>query len=68
MMQSVEQYMKQAIADKFPSVSSAAETSSIHLMRQSPDIVRRWVNEVQEAVYHDSSSRSRSSRLNPSNR
>ena len=53
MMQSVERYMKQAIVDKLPSVSSAALTSSIHLMRQSPEVVKRWVNEVQEAVNHE---------------
>ena len=39
--------MKQAIVDKVPSVSSTTLTSSIHLMRQSPEIVKRWVNEVQ---------------------
>jgi len=53
MMQSVERYMKQAIVDKLPSVSSAPLTSSVHLMRQSPEVVKRWVNEVQEAVNSD---------------
>ncbi|CAF0898652.1 unnamed protein product [Didymodactylos carnosus] len=53
LMQSVERYMKQAIVDKLPSVSSAALTSSTHLMRQGPEVVKRWVNEVQEAVNHD---------------
>lgn len=53
MMQSVERYMKQAIVDKLPSVSSAALTSSAHLMRQCPEVVKRWVNEVQEAVNND---------------
>ncbi|CAF4479529.1 unnamed protein product [Rotaria socialis] len=50
MMQSVERYMKQTIVDKLPSV---ALTSSVHLMRQSPEVVKRWVNEVQEAVNND---------------
>ena len=53
MMQSIERYMKQAIVDKLSPVSSAALTSSIHLMRQSPEIVKRWVNEVQEAINHE---------------
>ena len=53
MMQSVERYMKQAVVDKLPSVSSAALVSSVHLMRQGPEVVKRWVNEVQEAVNHE---------------
>lgn len=52
-MQSVERYMKQAIVDRLSSVASAALTSSIHLMRQGPEVVKRWVNEVQEAVNHE---------------
>ncbi len=53
MMQSVERYMKQAIVDKLPSIASAALTSSVHLMRQGPEVVKRWVNEVQEAVNNE---------------
>lgn len=53
MLQAIERYMKQAIVDKNPSVSSAALVSSLHLMKQSPDVVRRWVNEVQEATNAD---------------
>ncbi len=53
MLQSVERYMKQAIVDKLPSVSSAALVSSLHLMRQGPDVVRRWVNEVTDTVNSD---------------
>ncbi|CAF0951751.1 unnamed protein product [Adineta steineri] len=53
MMQSVERYMKQAIVDKLASVASAALTSSVHLMRHGPEVVKRWVNEVQEAVNND---------------
>ncbi len=52
-MQSVERYMKQAIVDKLASVASAALTSSVHLMRHGPEVVKRWVNEVQEAVNND---------------
>ncbi|KAI1727601.1 coatomer gamma subunit appendage platform subdomain-containing protein [Ditylenchus destructor] len=53
MLQAIERYMKQAIVDKVPSVSSAALVSSLHLMKKSPDVIRRWVNEVQEAVSSD---------------
>jgi coatomer protein complex subunit gamma len=41
MMQSVEGYMKQAIVDKLPSVSSAILTSSVHLMHQGPEVVKQ---------------------------
>lgn len=53
MLQAIERYMKQAIVDKVHSVSSAALTSSLHLCKTSPDIVKRWVNEAQEAVNSD---------------
>lgn len=68
MLQAIERYMKQvififyilvffnifkAIVDKVPSVSSAALVSSLHLMKKSPEVIRRWVNEVQEAVSSD---------------
>jgi coatomer protein complex subunit gamma len=53
MLQTIERYLKQAIVDKNPAVSSAALVSSLHLMRKSPDVVRRWVNEVQEAVSNE---------------
>ncbi|CAJ0945500.1 unnamed protein product, partial [Mesorhabditis belari] len=53
MLQTIERYMKQAIVDRNGSVSSAALVSSNHMMRQSAEIVRRWANEVQEAVSSD---------------
>ncbi|XP_054713331.1 coatomer subunit gamma-2-like isoform X2 [Uloborus diversus] len=53
MLQAIERYMKQAIVDKNSSVSSAALVSSLHLMKSSPDVVKRWVNEAQEAVNSD---------------
>ncbi|GAB6020673.1 Coatomer subunit gamma-2 [Chamberlinius hualienensis] len=54
MLQAIERYMKQAIVDRNYAVSSAALTSSLHLMKTSPDVVKRWVNEAQEAVNGDS--------------
>lgn len=53
MLQSIERYMKQAIVDKVPAVSSAALVSSLHLSKSSQDVTKRWVNEAQEAVNSD---------------
>ncbi|KAH0630154.1 hypothetical protein JD844_012830 [Phrynosoma platyrhinos] len=53
MLQAVERYMKQAIVDKVPSVSSSALVSSLHLLKTSFDVVKRWVNEAQEAASSD---------------
>ncbi|KAJ3220422.1 Coatomer subunit gamma-2 [Clydaea vesicula] len=53
MLQSIERFLKQAIVDKNPSVSSAALVSSLNLFSQTPqtkEVVKRWVNEVQEAI------------------
>ncbi|KAH9696110.1 Coatomer subunit gamma [Citrus sinensis] len=46
----IERYLKQAIVDKNPVVASAALVSGIHLLETTPEIVKRWSNEVQEAV------------------
>uniref|UniRef100_A0A8C7EUU8 Coatomer subunit gamma n=1 Tax=Neovison vison TaxID=452646 RepID=A0A8C7EUU8_NEOVI len=53
MLQAIERYMKQAIVDKVPSVSSSALVSSLHLLKCSFDVVKRWVNEAQEAASSD---------------
>lgn len=53
MLQAIERYMKQAIVDKIHAVSSASLVSSLHLMKTSPEVVKRWVNEAQEAVNSD---------------
>ncbi|GBG77576.1 hypothetical protein CBR_g24023 [Chara braunii] len=47
----IERYLKQAVVDKNVVVASAALVSGIHLLQTNPDIVRRWSNEVQEAVH-----------------
>lgn len=49
-IQSIERYLKQAVVDKSASISSAVLTSAYQLMRVCPDIIKRWVNEVQEAA------------------
>lgn len=53
MIQGIERYLKQAIVDKNPSVASSALVSCVHLQRSNPELVKRWVNEVQEAVSSD---------------
>lgn len=53
MIQGIERYLKQAIVDKNPSVASSALVSSGQLQRGNPELVKRWVNEVQEAVSSD---------------
>ncbi|CAN0866802.1 Coatomer subunit gamma [Linum grandiflorum] len=46
----IERYLKQAIVDKNPVVASAALVSGILLLQTNPEVVKRWSNEVQEAV------------------
>lgn len=53
MLQAIERYMKQAIVDKSPAVSSAALVSSLHLFKTAPEVIKRWVNEAQEALNSD---------------
>ena len=64
MIQGIERILKAAIVDKTPSVSSAALVSSYHLFAVAKDVVRRWANEVQEAVHVKSSSGGLSSMSN----
>ena len=42
--------MKQAVVDKSAVVASAVLVSGIHLLQNNLEIVKRWTNEVQEAV------------------
>ena len=46
----IERYLKQAVVDKNAVVSSAALVSGMHLLDVNADVVRRWSNEVQEAM------------------
>ena len=50
MLPSVERFLKAAIVDKTPSISSAAMVSSYHLFPAGKDVIRRWANEVNEAI------------------
>ncbi|TFK77539.1 coatomer subunit gamma [Pluteus cervinus] len=56
MAQGVERFFKAAIVDRNPSISSAALVSAYHLFPSAKDVVKRWVNEAQEAVNAKSSS------------
>lgn len=51
MLSQIERYLKTSIVDKDPYVSSSALVSTYHLFKKSPDIVRRWMNEIQEASH-----------------
>lgn len=56
MAQGVERFFKAAIVDRNPSISSAALVSAYHLFPMAKDVVKRWVNETQEAVNAKSTS------------
>lgn len=53
MLAQVDRSIKPLIVDRNPMVSSAALVSGHLLMADSPDIVKRWVSEVQEAMLSD---------------
>ena len=54
----IERYLKQAIVDKNPIVASSALCSGLHLLKSGQagvaDVVKRWSNEIQEAVHSKS--------------
>ncbi|KAF8640341.1 hypothetical protein AX17_000013 [Amanita inopinata Kibby_2008] len=56
MAQGVERFFKAAIVDRNPAISSASLLSAYHLYPAARDVVKRWVNEAQEAVSAKSSS------------
>ncbi|KAL0951728.1 hypothetical protein HGRIS_008402 [Hohenbuehelia grisea] len=56
MAQGVERFFKAAIVDRSPAISSAALVSAYHLFPAAKDVVKRWVNEAQEAVSGKASS------------
>jgi len=53
MVEQRERYLRQAIVSKDSLVQSSALTAGIRLYEKSPDVIRRWVNEVQEAIKSD---------------
>mmetsp|Transcript_26580 Transcript_26580/g.61038 ORF Transcript_26580/g.61038 Transcript_26580/m.61038 type:complete len:926 (+) Transcript_26580:127-2904(+) len=46
----IDRYLKTAIVDKNPFVASSALVCGINLSHTAGDVVRRWVNEIQETV------------------
>ncbi|KAJ1964672.1 coatomer subunit gamma [Dipsacomyces acuminosporus] len=50
MLPGIERFLKAAIVERSPSIASAALVSSIHLFGDAKDVVRRWGNEVNEAL------------------
>ncbi|KAK8801120.1 hypothetical protein WA158_001891 [Blastocystis sp. Blastoise] len=50
MLQQVERYIKQAIVHKNPAVSSASLLSGLYLYSEAPDIIRRWINEINQQL------------------
>ena len=50
MLGAIERYLKQAIVDRNAFVASSALMAGSKLFDTCPEVVRRWVNEVQEAV------------------
>lgn len=50
MLGAIERYLKQAIVDRNAFVASSSLMAGSRLFKTCPDVVRRWINEVQEAV------------------
>lgn len=50
MLGAIERYLKQAIVDRNAFVASSALMAGLRLFLTCPEVVRRWINEVQEAV------------------
>ncbi|KAJ2708904.1 coatomer subunit gamma, partial [Coemansia sp. D1744] len=50
MLPGIERFIKSAIVEKTPAIASAALVSSLHLFGEAKDVVRRWANEVNEAL------------------
>ena len=46
----IDRYLKAAVVDKSPFVASAALVCGVALAHSAPEMIRRWVNEVGEAL------------------
>mmetsp|Transcript_2747 Transcript_2747/g.5006 ORF Transcript_2747/g.5006 Transcript_2747/m.5006 type:complete len:886 (-) Transcript_2747:1030-3687(-) len=54
LVQAIERYLKQEIVDRNPVVASAALVSGQQLISHNKgDVVRRWVNEITQALDHN---------------
>lgn len=54
MLVQIDRFLKQAIVDKNPLIVSSALVSGLLLFRTSPEVIKRWVNDVQEALTNKS--------------
>lgn len=50
MLLQIERYLKQAVVDKSPVVSTAVLAGAIQLAPQNAEVIKRWTSEVQEAL------------------
>jgi len=50
MMGTVERFLTQALVDSNPFVASSALLAGTHLFKIAPDVIRRWVGQVQAAL------------------
>ena len=50
MLLQIERYLKQAVVDKSAVVASAVLAGAIHLAAGNAEVIKRWSNEVQEAI------------------
>lgn len=53
MLAQVERYVKQALVHKNPRVASAALLCGLYLYPVNPDVVRRWVSEVNQSLTYE---------------
>jgi len=54
MLAQVDRFLKQAVVDKNPFIVSSALIAGLNLFKTGPEVVKRWVNEVQEALNNKS--------------
>lgn len=50
MLAQIDRYIRQAMVDPNPIVASSALMAGLHLVSTAPDVVRRWVSEVNTAL------------------
>ncbi len=53
MLAQVERYIKQAIVHKNPCVASSALLCGLYLFTIAPELVRRWVNEINQSLTYE---------------
>lgn len=49
----MERYIKQAIVHKNPCVASSALLCGLYLFAVAPEVVRRWVNEINQSLTYE---------------